>query len=318
MIGDSNEQSGTVGFLVGIIILVFAGIFFSLLADKRFKFSSGKASLEESVNDGRRHVAKLEGQLEASKELWKKKVQPLEKQPEVLRAAADEARESGSRLVSLRQRLKAAEAELLAVEEGFRAYRDQYRKQVRLAAVGEELPELQSLSGRTYSQVTVTRVSVDGLDFKHSHGIGRLGPDELDESWRERFQWHPEEQPKAAPPVAKAPAVVNAQPAGKPRGEKGSPAPDPKEEAAKKLAGLRRDVTEALRFLQKAEGELGRARAEAQNSRARSVPGSLETWEDKVKRMESLAEKFRGQYNAARAKLAAVAPDDSLLIPESR
>lgn len=318
MIGDSNEQSGTVGFLVGIIILVFAGIFFSLLADKRFKFSSGKASLEESVGDGKRHIAKLEAQLEASKELWKKKVQPLEKQPEALKAAADLARESGSRLVSLRQRLKAAEAELLAVEKDFRAYRDQYRKQVRMAAIGEELPELQSLGGRTYSQVTVTRVTADGVDFKHSQGIGRLGPNDLDAAWVERFQFHPEEQPKAAPPVAIAPVVVNVQPAGKPRDEKGSPAPDPKEEAAKKLAGLRRDVTEALRFLQKAEGELGRARTEAQNSRARSVPGSLETWEDKVKRMESLAEKFRAQYNAARAKLATVAPDDPLLIPRER
>lgn len=319
MIGDSNEQSGTVGFLVGIIILVFAGIFFSLLADKRFKFSSGKASLEENVGDGKRHIAKLESQLEASKELWKKKVQPLERQPEALKAAADQVRESGSRLVSLRQRLKAAEAELLAVEEGFRAYRDQYRKQVRLAAIGEELPELQSRGGRTYFQVTVTRVTADGVDFKHSQGIGRLGPDDLDPSWVERFQLHPEELPKEAPPVVKAPTVVTTvQPAGRPGNERVSPAPDPKEEADKKLAALRRDVSEALRFLQKAEGELSRARSEAQNSRARSVPGSLETWADKVKRMESLTEKFRGQYVAARGKLAAVAPNDPLLTPLQR
>lgn len=313
MIGDSNEQSGTVGFLVGIIILVFAGIFFSLLADKRFKFSSGKASLEESVSDGKRHIAKLEAQLEASKELWKKRVQPLERQPEALMAAGDQARESASRLVSLRQRLKTAEAELLAVEEGFRAYRDQYRMQVRLAAIGEELPELKSRGGRTYSQVTVTRVSADGVDFKHSQGIGRLAPDDLEESWRERFQFHPEEQPKKAPPVVKAPVVVTVQPAGRPGDAKVVPAPDPKEDAEKRLAALRRDVSEALRFLQKAERELSRAQSEASNSKSRSVPGSLETWDEKVKRMESLTEKFRGQYVAARAKLATVAPADPLL-----
>jgi len=318
MMDDSSEQSGTVGFLVGIIILVFAGIFFSLLADKRFKFSSGKASLEESVSDGKRHVAKLEAQLEASKELWKKKARPLEKQPEAFRAAADQARESGSRLVSLRQRLKAAKAELLAVEEGFRAYRDQYRKQVRIAAIGEELPELKSLGGKTYSDVTVTRVTADGVDFKHARGITRLGPNELDQSWSERFQWHPEEQAKVAPPVAKPPVVVMVQPARKPKVEKGSPAQDAKEDPQKRLAGLRRDVSEALRFLQKAEGELERTRTEAANSRSRSVPGSLETWEDKVKRMESLTEKFRAQYNAARANLGAVAPNDPMLLPLAR
>ena len=47
---------------------------------------------------------------------------------------------SGSQLVGLRQRLKELEVARLAADEAFRAYRDQYRKQVRLAAVGEELP----------------------------------------------------------------------------------------------------------------------------------------------------------------------------------
>jgi septal ring factor EnvC (AmiA/AmiB activator) len=317
MIGDSDEQSGTVGFLVGIIILVFAGIVFSLLADKRFKFASGKASLEESINDGKQQIAKLEARVEASEELWKKKVQPLERQPDELRAAADRARESGRRLADLRQRLKDLEAGLLAADDAFRGYRDQYRKQVRLAAVGEELPELRSRGGRTYSQVTVTRVTSAGVEFKHSQGISRLRPDDLDESWQERFQWHPEEQAKEIPAAATAPEVVVVPPAGKPAEDEMSPEDLAKEETEKKLAGLRRDVSESLRYLQKAEGELSRAQAGARNSRTRSVPGSLETWADRVKRMESLREKFRAQYVAARAKLATAAPDDPLLrMPE--
>ena len=318
MIGDSNEQSGTVGLLVGVIVLVFAGIVFSLLADKRFKFSSGKLSMEEEVSDGKRQVAKLQARLEASNELWNKRVKPLDRQPDELREAADRTREMGRRLVDLRQRRKALEEELVRADETFRAYRDEYRKQVRLAAIGEELPELQSRGGRTYSKVTVTRVTTDGVDFKHSQGISRLGPDDLDPSWLERFQWHPEEQPKKGPPVVKAPAVVDDKPAGKPEGEKASPEQEAKEEAGKKLAGLRRDVNESLRFLEKAEGELLRVRAEAQSSRGRSVPGSLETWADKVKRVESVSAKFRAQYVAARAKLATVAPDDPLLVTPVR
>ncbi len=313
MIGDSNEQSGTVGFLVGIIVLVFAGILFSLLADKRFQFASGKASLEEDVSDGKRQIAKLEARLEASEELWKKKVQPLERQPDELLAAADRARESARHLADLRQRLEDLEAGILAADEAFRGYRDQYRKQVRLAGVGEELPELRSRGGRTYSKVTVTRITSEGVEFKHSQGISRLRPDDLDESWRERFQWHPEEQAKVVPAAATAPEVVVAPPAGKPAEDEVSSEELAKKDAEKKLAGLRRDVSESFRYLQKAEGELSRAQAEARNSRTRSVPGSLETWADKVKRMESLSEKFRAQYVAARAKLAAAAPDDPLL-----
>jgi hypothetical protein len=61
MIGDSNEQSGTVGFLVGIIVLVFVGIAFSLLVDKRFRFSSGKATLAQTVEDQRAPGEPVEG-----------------------------------------------------------------------------------------------------------------------------------------------------------------------------------------------------------------------------------------------------------------
>jgi hypothetical protein len=262
-------------------------------------------------------VAKLAARVEASKELWKKKVEPLEKQPDELRVAADRARESGRRLADLRQRLKDLEAGLLAADDAFRGYRDQYRKQVRLAAVGEEFPEPRSRGGRTYSQVTVTRVTSAGVEFKHSQGISRLRPDDLGESWQERFQWHPEEQAKEIPAAATAPEVVVVPPAGKPAEDEMSPEDLAKEETEKKLAGLRRDVSESLRYLQKAEGELSRAQAGARNSRTRSVPGSLETWADRVKRMESLREKFRAQYVAARAKLATAAPDDPLLrMPE--
>jgi hypothetical protein len=175
-------------------------------------------------------VAKLAARVEASKELWKKKVEPLEKQPDELRVAADRARESGRRLADLRQRLKDLEAGLLAADDAFRGYRDQYRKQVRLAAVGEEFPEPRSRGGRTYSQVTVTRVTSAGVEFKHSQGISRLRPDDLGESWQERFQWHPEEQAKEIPAAATAPEVVVVPPAGKPAEDEMSPEDLAKEE----------------------------------------------------------------------------------------
>ena len=35
---NNSDNSGMVGFLVGIIVLVFAGIVFSMMADKRFRF----------------------------------------------------------------------------------------------------------------------------------------------------------------------------------------------------------------------------------------------------------------------------------------
>jgi hypothetical protein len=51
-------------------------------------------------------------------------------------------------------------------------------------------------------------------------------------------------------------------------------------------------------------------------NRGRSVPGSLETWSERAVRMETASVRLRSQYMAARGKLAALAPSDSLLMTE--
>ena len=310
MTDDSSDHSATIAFLVGIVVLVFAGIVFSLLVDKRFKFSSGRAVLGDEVNDGALQLEKLKFRIDVSKEQWRKQVQPLAGQEQQLKALSGDVLVSGEKLGELRERWVSLNDEVTAGNRLFRDYRDEYRRQARSAANGEKLAELTSLSGRTYNDVTISRVTVDGLEIRHAEGISRLRPEDLDDSWHDRFQWSPEEQAEV-PEAPKPPVSGDPDPAGKP--ESGLPETIAEQEEAKKLAGLRREVSEALRFLDKAEAELARARAEAGAKRGRSVPGSLETWAEKVKRMESLNAKFREQYVAARAKLAAAAPDDPLL-----
>lgn len=313
MIGDSNEQSGTVGFLIGIIVLVFVGIAFSLLVDKRFRFSSGRATLEETVQDQKRIVERMEGRLETLRREWEKEVRPFEGQAEEIKITRETVRSTAGELVRLQERRKLLEEQILSADKAFRDYRTGYRKQVRLAAAGEELGELSSRGGRTYQGVTITRVIPEGMEIRHSHGISRLRPEDLAPSWQERFQWHPEELQK--PPVpAKAPeAVVAEVPAEEAAEDPVSPEEQAAAAEARKLAALRRDVTEARRFASKAEAELARARSESRNARGASVPGSLETWADKVRRLESTAAKFQAQLATARGKLAAAAPGDPLL-----
>lgn len=311
MIGDSNDSAGTVGFLVGMVVLVFAGIVFSLMVDKRFRFSSGKAELEQEVQDQRRTVEKLEFRLEAAREQWKKEVQPFEGQDQALRAVAADLREGSRRLDALRERRTTVEGEVAAAQEAFRDYRSQYRTLVRGAAAGESLGELRLPSGRTYQGVTISRVNADGMEIRHAEGISRLRPEDLGESWKERFQWHPEEFDKPAPPaVGPKPVAAADEP---PAPEPADPVKVAEQAEARKLAALRRDLGEARRFLDKAEAELSRAREASSNSRGASVPGSLETWAEKIRRLESMVSKFRSQYESARANLAAAAPGDPLL-----
>jgi hypothetical protein len=180
------------------------------------------------------------------------------------------------------------------------------------------LAQLEVIGGKVYRDVTIRRVTPAGMEVIHSQGVLLLGPDDLADSWHQRFQWDAEES-AAAPNGEKAAAekVVEKQPQGRPQPEKPEPPLSPekqaKQEADKKLASLRRDVTDAKRRLERAEMEVTRARGDSMSSRGRSVPGSLETWSERIARLESASEAFRSQYVAARGRLATVAPDDVLL-----
>lgn len=317
MFGDSNDQSGTVGFLVGIIVLVFVGIVFSLMVDKRFRFSSGRISIGESLAEEAHVLAAARKRLERAEAKWQKESHPRSGQESELASLKRRAEASGELLKSLRERRAAVEVELDLAGAAFGEYRDRYRKQVRADAAGEKLAELGARGGKVYTNVEIRKVTDVGIEIVHSQGISRLRSRDLDGSWHERFQWDEGEVEQALgqeraredqhrDSVEKA--ANRSEPVTKPSKEMRAA-----EEADKNLAALRREVIEARGQMNKAESEAVRARQEAGANRGRSVPGSLETWEAKARRLDGLSTKLRQKYVAARSRLAAVSPTDSLL-----
>lgn len=323
MFGGSNDQSGTVGFLVGIIVLVFAGITFSLMVDKRFRFSSGRISLEQSIADESHRLQDLRRQVEQDNERWKE-YQSLQKQGPEFSVLQESLLSTTARLRELRESRVALDAAVTAERAALVDYRDRYRKQVRSVAAGEKIAELQVRGGKTYREVTIRRVTPAGMEIGHSQGISRLRLAELGDAWIERFQWDPEEEAhvlqqerKVAERHEKSLAdSMERRREENPRKPVLSREKAGRLQVSKELAALRRDVTETKRHLERAEMEADRARAEAVTNRGKSVPGSLETWDEKAARMQSASEKFRARYVAARGRLATVAPDDALLREE--
>jgi hypothetical protein len=169
--------------------------------------------------------------------------------------------------------------------------------------------ELRSLNGRTYREVAIRQVTAEGIEFRHADGISRLSPADLEAAWRERFQWDPEEIPKA---VAKAEskAEPKAEPKKPASPRKERPAPQTTED---ELEELRAAVIATQADVDAALAEVGRSRSEALTNRGRSVPGSLETWSERATRMEGVAKQLKTRNAAARARLAAVSPGDPAL-----
>jgi hypothetical protein len=321
MLSESSDQSGMVGFLVGIIVLVFVGIGFSVVVDKRFKFSTGKAEIEQTLTSEKHQLETLRRQTEIARTDYEESSRPLRDQPAELERVKRSASDSAQRLQELRGQRDALKDSIESERSSFAEYRAAFRKQVRQAAAGEKLAQLEVIGGKVYHDVTIRRVTSEGMEVVHSQGVLSLAPDDLADSWQQRFQWDAEEAASATN-GGKAAAdrhdkSVEKQLQGQPQPEKPEPRLSPekqaKQEADKKLASLRRDVTDAKRRLDRAEMEVARARNDSMSGRGRSVPGSLETWGERIARLESATEAFRSQYFAARGRLSTVAPDDVLL-----
>ncbi|WP_367875136.1 hypothetical protein [Luteolibacter sp. Populi] len=327
---NNSDNSGMVGFLVGIIVLVFAGIVFSLMADKRFRFSSNKISLEERIAEEHHDLETCKIRLETARQHWRENCEPLAAQGNSIQSASAGVKAGEARVAALRQEKETAVAGLSAATLALEEYRNRYRQQVRGAAAGEQIPELKSRSGRIYKDVTIRKVSVAGMEIRHDQGISRLLPEDLDPAWHERFQWNRDEVIKMLDEEKARqdrhnqlmedskdddPDPVPVVKPSKP-GKTKEKEPDP---AEAKIQSIREEVLEARNRYRNAQSEAMRARSEASNSaRGRSVPGSLETWGDRASRLESATVKLRSQYMAARGKLATLAPRDALLMTDEQ
>ncbi len=318
----SDENSGIVGLLVGVMMLVFAGIFFSLLVDKRFSFSSGRISLETEIADQANQIESLEDHVEKVRELWRKSQAPLAGQDEQVKSLEREVALQTSTLAELEERKESLLTEVRDVEERFAEYRNGYLRQVRAAAIGEELGSLQTRSGKVFANATIREVNAAGMVVHHEQGLARLSPNDLDVSWNERFQWDAEEaeaqrrrEQERMQAHLRSIQKVRERPVVEERPRRASRPAKPAA-ASREIEALRQEVITIRARMEEAETQAANARTEAQFSRGRSVPGSLETWEQRANRLDATARRLRTQYITVRGKLAAVAPRDPALREE--
>lgn len=317
---SNDEQSGMVGMLVGVIVLVFAGIFFSLMADQRFSFSKNRNSLSHVIEEEKVELENVKKELEKARDHWIRECEPRTGQTDLVATFARESRTGSRRLEALGEERDDAAAEMKRVSDAFAEYQGRYRQQVRAEAAGEKVPELTTRSGRIYRDVTIWRVSAAGAEIRYAEGSTRLGPDELPPAWNERFQWDKSEFTQHLEGEREAEQQHNQfvdgkntppEPPKRPsnqRDKKARPGANSEQEARVEL--LRQAVIDARTRLNQAKSEANRARYQAASGKGRSVPGSLETWAERARRMEASSVKYQAQYMAARGKLASIAPND--------
>jgi len=173
---------------VGMLALIVAGIGGGAALQGRFKATSSRAAVNKDLKMEEGTLDHLHRQVDRAQSDWDKGQDLVATHKEWQRL--DEAlRKSRPRAGELSEQKQALDEEVLRLRTEFDDYRAKYCRQVRNAAAGEKLDELSSRQGKVYRGVTIRRVTETGLEFTHADGLATLGPDELADSWRERFQW---------------------------------------------------------------------------------------------------------------------------------
>jgi chromosome segregation ATPase len=186
---SAEENPGLFYFMVGIIVLVMAGVGLSLLIDKRLQSSSGANRLQREMQVAEEELQGLkEWHLESSRAL-------AQRGPQLLAASAArlELRHQQEALRQRQSTLEARRRELLsgisALEKDFSRHRADFRRRTWLAATGEKIGTLTLRGDREYHEAVITRVTEVGLEIRHQHGIARVLAADLGPKWQERFQW---------------------------------------------------------------------------------------------------------------------------------
>ncbi len=317
---SAEDNPGIFSFLVGMIVLVMAGVGLSILVDQRFKFSSSMGDIQRDIASAEEELGMLKSHHEQRSRLFESSGSQVKSDW----AANAELRLNATALAKRQSELERSREALLtaipSIETEFSRYRAEYRQQTRTSAIGQKVGTLTMRGGRKYDEVVITRVTDVGIEIRHRDGIARIQAPDLDHSWQDHYQWSDEERrnrlkeelanhESIAPPPAPR-EVEELPPPTRLR-----PSADNKEDG--KLQELRMKVSGWRGKVSRLKSERSEAASQSYTSQP-SVTGSLETWKAKTARLNAEIAKAQGELVVAKSRLAAVSPNDVLLrMPES-
>jgi hypothetical protein len=322
---SAEEHPGIFTFMVGIIVLVMAGVGLSLVIDRRLNYSSGVVKKQREINLEAMELEHLTAWHSERSHLLNESELKLQKGAATNGGILGELKNLHQRQAVLEEMRRELGKRIFSLEDAFSHYRADYRRKTWLAAVGENLGNLKVRSGREYKQAAITRVTDVGLEIRHEDGIARIQAPDLDSKLQDRFQWSDEERrqvlgqeqqdlegnAKEAIPDDSAPADWTSK-SSVPEVSRFQTeiAPDSAE-----VAALRRLVVAWRVKVNLLSGEHQEAMSRAGYGSQSSVPGSLETWSARASRLGKALARAQGELAVAKARLAVDAPSDPLLRP---
>ena len=327
---EVGDTSGITGMLVGLIIVVFTALGIGLLVEKEISLPSFSSSdplvgknnrLQGEINDLEiRVAARTRKATESERNRQQAKlVTELEKQIDSARKERD----------IIRRLITSENESMELLVKGREDHRLRYREQARMNAVGRTHPKITTRLGKEYLDVRVKSVTPLGVSISHSSGATRLGYRDMPLEWQKGLMYTAVEVAQATAEEQKRQIATRARStrlekdANKVRqiaslNMKYSTACLEANLARNKvsyntsLRQSRRYSTSSYRNYNTSTGTYYRSsyrpRYRITLNPSRSVPGSLETWEQRAVRYERAKVRYGAQLASLRSRLASADP----------
>jgi hypothetical protein len=312
MLSDDNEK-GVFHMLLGIVAVFLVAIAFAGFA-KTFSFS-GDGAIKQEMSDLDMTLSRQESLLDAMRASYERDQTSRESDQKEYDTKLRQVERQGEKISELKDISDILTSQLNEVQAGFDKYRQLYRTQARNEANGLKLDSITTRSGKVYKLATIRQVHVDGMSISYDGGVVRLGAEDLDVSWSQRFDWNAEEQlnaKKAEETPALQPVVAPARPAqpvARPEPSKVKrPAAMPDRSRSPEAEALRSQLTDLKLQILSVRQELSSAFEKSRSGKSRSVTGSLETWDSYIQRLEAHQRQLERQYILTRGKLTSLSP----------
>lgn len=301
---DVQNHDGLLSFLFGMIILVFAGVGLTMLADGVTRSGNSRSEIQSVIEQQGKRISILQNtlnskksQVEASESnlalnAHKKRMLSLSYEAVVARHAD---------LDRLRKRLKDS---LAKTNESFDDFRIATKKRAWLQALGNSLGRLQTTEGRVFNEALLVDVNDEGISIRHTGGTATIPPDSLGKSYWNLFLW---DDGGAQDPSRRSslPEIVS-QTANSAHDKR------PKVNQAK-LRLLRSDLLAAGEEIERFSAEIRGLSSSRSSSISLTAPGTLETWTERRARLFRRLGEAEVRFAAARAELMIHFPEDPLL-----
>ncbi|MBC7980072.1 MAG: hypothetical protein H7Y36_05870 [Armatimonadetes bacterium] len=290
----------------------------SILAEKRFSFSRVQDSQESEISSKELILHDLRWKLDEGKNSLEASNKRIHDKLAKAKAARSKMTRLTHEITMLRESKELLVRSTSKTKSSFDDYRAKYRKVSWRKAIGEKCDRLYLKTGRQYDRVIITHVTPFGLDISHLHGNARIDFRNLGSDYQNRFQWDEEECQKTVgrENMNHAPAALSR---AKPKLKNYSVEVTNPETVDNRLTIIRFQNEVRISKIKAAtlQSNYDNAISNSRYSSQRSVPGSLRTWTEQARILQT--ELARANFNHLHAleRLRQVSPNDSLLLPEN-